>query len=125
MGWGTTLFCGIYYSKQTYKSKDSVIYAISKLEKDIEEAKAELTNLVYTTEFSKFFEGSKAEIRDNIKEILEENFSIIENSINQRASLLYLLENWDSCHTKEGKPIEPPSNIEWDTAYIEGDFIND
>jgi hypothetical protein len=40
-----------------------------------------------------------------------------------KTKLEFLIDNWDNCHNEEGLGINPPDEIEWNTAYIDGDFV--
>ena len=37
--------------------------------------------------------------------------------------LEYLRDNWEHCHNDKGLAIDPPENIQWDTAFLDGDFV--
>lgn len=123
MGWGTNLFCNIYFNKKTYRYKEQVEDDIEELDKGIKTAKDELFSLVFITDFPKFFKESEEDLYYVIQQKIKDNFDIIEDYIHQKTELLYLLNNWEACHTVSDNPISPPEGIEYDTAFISGDFI--
>lgn len=128
MGWGSTLYTSLYFSKDTFNSKYEVQSKIDELNGSIEMNKSELRDLALMTEPDKMLrydgmdEGLTATdlVRNNFNSCME----ILEEDIAQRESLLLLLEKWDECHDKEtGLAIPPPDDWKWDTAYFDGDFV--
>lgn len=76
------------------------------------------------TEPCKFF--SKNEY-DSGYSFIDQNFrdsiESLEEALYNKWELEILLENWDRCHNKEGLAIDPPDNINYDSAFMSGDFI--
>ena len=50
-------------------------------------------------------------------------FKELEECYYEKFTLELLLENWDKCHNEEGLAIPPPDDMEYDTAYLDGDYI--
>ena len=42
----------------------------------------------------------------------------------ERFKLGILLGSWEDCHNKEGLAINPPDSIQYDTAFLDGDFVH-
>lgn len=122
MGWGTTLVCGIYYNKKTYDTKYSVEEELEDLNDRLRDLREDILLLSAATDPNKVFPKSEeplTELRRRIKEDLEE----IDEVTIDIFKLELLLENWDACHDKDGYAIDTPDNIEWDSAFLYGDFI--
>ena len=123
MGWSTELFCNITFNKETYNSKNGVLNEIDHIQKCLESAKQDCRNLLLMTEPKKFC----SEDDDPIcwmTNLYNSNFELIEEYTITLYKLELLLENWDSCHNEEGLAINPPDNITWKTAFLDGDFVN-
>lgn len=122
MGWSTNLFCNIEFYKKTYNSKYEVEREIEEEKETLQTAKDTIRNLAIMTEPNKFCPEEydilawiRSEVNDNLELIEECNWTLCR--------LYYLLENWDACHNEEGLAIDPPDNIKWNTAFLDGDFI--
>lgn len=131
MGWGIYLYPQIYYSKVDFKSKWDIEREIDELKRVIKMLEDRLLSLVMTTEPNKMM--SKDEECSPQEWLLFEYRKLIEGYDDSLKGYYYelwklelLYENWDGAHNKEGKAIRPPKGIfeEWDTAYIDGDFID-
>lgn len=126
MGWSTDLLCTISFSKETYNHKDEVESKISELDRCIESCKRTIRDMALMTEPSKFIDSN-----DNtdgspyyfVTSQVEENLEALEEFIIERYKLCLLLENWEKCHNEKGLAIYPPDNIDWDSAYLSGDFV--
>ena len=123
MGWSTELFCNITFNKETYNSKYDVQQKIEDLEKMIQICKDNIRDLIMMTEPNKFCPENydayiwvSNEYRDNIDLLEEYNVELYKLNL--------LLDNWETCHNEEGLAINPPENITWKTAFLEGDFVN-
>jgi len=124
MSWSTELFCNISFNRKTYNSKYEVQDDIDDLNKQINTCKETIRDMVMITEPSKFVNKDNDEnpyffLCDNFKE----NIELLEELIIEKYKLDVLLNNWGNCHNKEGLAIYPPDEINWDTAYLHGDFI--
>lgn len=123
MAWSTELFCSISFNRETFNSRYEVECKIEEVEKCLQLAKDSLFNLAIMTEPQKFC----PEDLDPLSWVqceFRENMELIEDYIVELSNLKLLLDNWDNCHNEEGLAIYPPDNIEWDTAYLCGDFVN-
>lgn len=128
MGWSTELFCNISFNRETYNS-------LYEVEKDIDECKSmiqfyidKLRTLAVMTEPQKVLNCKDSEGFDlNPIDVINTEFdSIIEELDEYKFKLFkleYLKDNWEYCHNKEGLAINPPKDISWDTAYLDGDFV--
>lgn len=130
MGWGIYLYPQIYYSKVDYRTKWDVERAIDETKKVIKMLEEKLLSLVMTTEPNKMMpkdeECSPSEwLLFEYRNIMEGYDDSLKGYYYELWKLELLLENWDGAHNKEGKAIHPPkgSFIEWDRAYMHGDFI--
>lgn len=123
MSWSTELFCNISFNRKTYNSKGEVESDLEETNSLIDSCKKTLRDYALMTEPHKFVEKD-----DNpyftITSSVEETLKLLEEYIGERDRLLLLLENWDNCHNKEGLAIYPPDDIQWNTAYLHGDYIN-
>ena len=125
MGWSTELFCNVSYNRETFNSRGEVEDKISELDKNIESCKKTIRDMALMTEPSKFMS------RDNdespyyfVTEQVEDNLELLEEYTIERWKLSLLLENWNNCHNEEGLAIYPPDGVNWDTAYLHGDFVH-
>lgn len=123
MGWETNLFCNLTFNRQTFNSKESVQDRIDELEEEVMAAKAAIKNLILMTEPKKFCPDDREPLHWLAEEYNECMEVIIDNTI-EIYKLLVLLDNWDHCHNEEGLAINPPDDINWRTAYLDGDFVN-
>lgn len=124
MSWSTELFCNVSFNRETFNSKLEVEDRISELDSYIEAAKKRLYNLAIMTEPNKFYDkGQYDSPYSFIQDEFDSNYELLEESIEQRAKLYILLNNWDRCHTEDGLAINPPDSIKWNTAYLDGDFV--
>ena len=123
MGWNTELFCNITFNKETYNSKNEVLNEIDHIQKCLESAKQDCRNLLLMTEPKKFCPEDDDPICW-MTNLYNSNLELIEEYTITLYKLELLLENWDSCHNEEGLAINPPDNITWKTAFLDGDFVN-
>lgn len=123
MSWSTELFCNISYNRATYNSINEVKDKISELDKDIESCKKVIRDMALMTEPSKYADKDENPyyfVTERVEEALEE----LEDYLIEKYKLEILLNNWKNCHNKEGLAIYPPDDIDYDTAYLRGDFIH-
>lgn len=125
MSFGTYLTTDLYYSRKSYTSRYEVEQDLEETRKMIEMMKSRLKTFAFMTEPQKFMDKEECAdpmcfIEHGVQEALEE----LEEYIIEEYKLSILLEHWEHCHTKDGKPILPPEGFgHWDSAYIDGDFI--
>lgn len=131
MGWGIYLYPQIYYSKVDFKSKWDVEREIEDTKRVIKMLEDKLMSLVMTTEPDKMmpkdYDGSPLEwLMFSYRELMEGWDETIKSYYYELWKLEFLHENWDNAHNKDGKAVRPPKGAfkEWDTAYMEGDFID-
>lgn len=123
MGWSTELFCNISFNRETFNSKEEVESKYDDLTELIHGCEQELRDLALITEPSKFMDSNETDsyffVVNKVKECLE---NLREYTID-RYKLYLLLYNWDNCHNNEGLAIYPPDDVDWNTAYLHGDFV--
>lgn len=128
MGWSTDLFCNISFNKKTYNS-------LYEVENDIEECKSmiqlytdKLRSYALMTDPRKMLncEDCEGNPIDPIDFINTEFNRIIEEMDDYKHDLFkleYLSDNWSACHNDKGLAINPPENVHWDSAFLDGDFV--
>lgn len=125
MGWSTELFCNVSYNRETFNSRGEVEDKISELDKNIESCKKAIRDMALMTEPSKFMSKDNDESPYYfVIEQVEDNLELLEEYIVERWKLSLLIENWNNCHNEEGLAIYPPNGVNWDTAYLHGDFVH-
>lgn len=125
MSWSTELFCNLSFNRETFNSKFEVEDKIKELDECINTCKKELRDMALMTEPSKFM-GKEDESNPYlfVTSKVEDSLELLEEYTIERYKLCVLLENWDNCHNEEGLAIYPPDGINWDTAYLHGDFVH-
>lgn len=125
MGWSTDLFCNIHFHKETYNDLYVVEDKIEEYQRLIEYCKNTLRKLAYMTEPNKFYDKEDYHDADAyIHKELFDSLECLEEYYRELFKLEYLRDNWNACHTKEELAINPPEGINYDTAYLSGDFVN-
>ena len=126
MGWSTELFCNISFNRKTYNSLYEDESDIEEIKNILQMYKDRIKAYAVMTEPDKMikFDDEKydnllVQVSNDTSDMLEE----MEEYYDELFRLLYLWDNWENCHTKEGLAINPPKEITWDTAYLEGDFV--
>lgn len=124
MGWQTDLFCSLTFSRETFNSLHEVESRIEELSRYISDLKEALSNLAMMTEPSKMLslkegENPMGKINVMIKDILTD----LEDYYIERWKLEILKDRWNDCHNEDGLAIDPPENIDWRTAFLDGDFV--
>lgn len=125
MSWSTNLFCNIEFNRKTFNSKYEVEDELKDVNRTIDMCVSNLRDLAIMTEPDKFY--NKKEYDDSlcfISDQLRNSIELLEEAYIDRYKLELLLDNWDASHNKDGVAIDKPKEINWDTAYISGDFIN-
>ena len=124
MSWSTELFCNISYNRETFNSKYEVEDKLNTVNKYINDCKKVLRDLAIMTEPNKFFnDNPDSDLYNQITINFEDTIELLEEYYIEKYKLLLLLDNWENCHNKEGLAIYPPDNIDWNTAYLHGDFV--
>lgn len=124
MSWSTELFCNISYNRETFNSKYEVEDKLNTVNKYINDCKKVLRDLAIMTEPNKFFnDNPDSDPYNQITINFEDTIELLEEYYIEKYKLLLLLDNWENCHNKEGLAIYPPDNIDWNTAYLHGDFV--
>ena len=124
MSWSTELFCNISYNRETFNSKYEVEDKLNTVNKYINDCKKTLRDLAIMTEPNKFFnDNPDSDPYNQITINFEDTIELLEEYYIEKYKLLLLLDNWENCHNKEGLAIYPPDNIDWNTAYLHGDFV--
>lgn len=124
MGWQTDLFCNLTFNRETFNSLYEVENRIEELSRYISDLKEALSNLAMMTEPSKMLSLEKGEnpmgrINVMVKDILTD----LEDYYIERWKLEILKDRWKDCHNEDGLAIDPPENIDWRTAFLDGDFV--
>lgn len=118
MGWSTELFCNISFNRKSYNDKREVESDYKDVNDSIDRTKSRLLELVFTTDPQKYdSEDPAGYLRNNYEECMEN----LEETMFEKFRLGYLLDNWEYCHDKDGNAI--PGQVEWNTAYLDGDFV--
>lgn len=123
MGWSTELWCRVSFNRETYNTKWQVEQELEELNKSIERYKKCLCSLAVMTEPNKFF-PEEEDLLFKIESEIMDTLEMYELDIYKRDKLELLLENWDYCHNEKGLAIDPPENIDYNTAYLWGDFVH-
>lgn len=124
MGWQTDLFCNLTFNRETFNSLYEVENRIEELSRYISDLKEALSNLAMMTEPSKMLsleegENPMGRINVMVKDILTD----LEDYYIERWKLEILKDRWKDCHNEDGLAIDPPENIDWRTAFLDGDFV--
>ena len=122
MGWSTELFCNITFNKETFNSKVEVQDKIEELEAYLQDSKDHLRDLLMMTEPGKFCPENYDPLIWLRNEFQDAVDSIEEYSV-ELYKLRTLLVKWDTCHNEDGLAINPPKGINWETAFLSGDFV--
>lgn len=122
MGWSTDLFCNIYFHKETYNTIYQVENRIEELEEAIKRYKEKLKSLAYITEPRKFCEPED-DASCWLSGEVDQTIEFFEEDLIELYKLNLLKDNWDKCHNDKGLAIPPPKDVHWDSAFLNGDFI--
>lgn len=127
MSFGTYLFCELYFNKETYETKEQVQSDLDEVTSYIKDLETRLVNYGIMTEPDKFIK-TEEEVVNLVNVVQSEINAIIEQleeSYIDRYKLNLLLDNWDACHTPDGKAITPKFDEGKYTAFMSGDFVPD
>lgn len=123
MSWYTELFCNITFNRETFNDKSEVQDKIEEIESYLQNTKNHLRDLLMMTEPGKFCPENYDPLIWMRNEF-QDSIDLIEEYSVELYKLNLLLSNWDSCHNDDGLAIDFPEGIKWDTAFLEGDFVN-
>lgn len=124
MSWSTELFCNLSFNRETFNSKFEVKDKIEELDKYINTCKKELRDMALMTEPAKFMgKEDESDPYSFVTSKVEDSLELLEEYTIERYKLCVLLDNWENCHNEDGLAIYPPDGIEWNTAYLHGDFV--
>lgn len=128
MGWQTDLFCNITFNRKTYNSIYEVESDIEDTEKMIRYLEGRIKALALMTEPDKFFSSEEGEEKIDVMAAVSKEVSECLGELEENYIYLYKLqllrEKWDDCHNERGQAVSPPENIGWDTAFLDGDFVD-
>lgn len=126
MGFGTSLFCELYFNKETFERKDQVEERIEELNTYIKGMETKLMGLGMMTEPNKFFktEDEDGSIMDHVEFEVRNAIEELEDACIERYRLNMLLDNWKECHTSDGKAISPKFDCRKYSAFLSGDFVS-
>ena len=121
----TDLFCRISLFGETYNSLAEVERGIREASEAIQEAKSEIRDLVMMTEPRKMMSVDSGDsIYDTVVGRLNQCFDTIIEANDELFKLKHLRANWNACHDKDtGLAIPLPESIDYDAAFLDGDFI--
>lgn len=121
----TDLFCRLSFFGATYNTLEEVERGIREASEAIQEAKSEIRDLVMMTEPQKMLSVDSGDnVYDTVVERLNQCFETIINANDELFKLEHLKANWYACHDKDtGLAIPLPDNIDYDAAFLEGDFV--
>lgn len=126
MGFGTTLYTGIYYSHQIYKTKEEVQAKIDELDKGICTCQQDLHRWAAITEPAKMWKQDEAEPGETplswMINTVQSDLDALEELLFEKSKLELLLCEWDNCHDQEGNPIPLPEGCNGEKSFIESDF---
>ena len=123
MGWGTTLYTSLYFSRETFRTKYEVENALKDAKKMRDLYKDRIKAMVFMTEPNKYYSIEEGDILEQVQNDLDIQFNGLDDYNYEIYKLELLLEEWDKCHNKDGKAICPPEDMPYDTCYMSGDFI--
>lgn len=125
MSFGTYLFCELYFNRETYETKEQVQSELNNINAYIKDLEGKLLNYGVMTEPDKFIKREEDDV--NLMDLVQSEINAIigqlEESYIDRYRLNLLLDNWDSCHTPDGKAITPKFDESKYTAFMSGDFV--
>lgn len=124
MSWETRLFTSIEFNRATYNDKYDVESDLDETNGLIETCEKTIRDLVVMTEPNKFFNSEDSNPYLEMTNEYEHQIDFLKELLIKKYKLCILLDEWDNCHDIKGLAINPPDSIEYDTAYLDGDFIN-
>lgn len=125
MGFGTYLFCDLYFNRSTFETKEQVKSELEQMNSYIKDLEGKLYDFGVMTEPDKFFKSEESNINylSLIREEINDTIQELEGAYIDRYKLELLIDNWDSCHTSDGKAITPKFDESKYSAFLSGDFV--
>lgn len=124
MGWATELTTTLLFNRKTYTNKYQVESDLDLVKDNIAKVRQSLVALAVTTEPAKVIHVEDDEsVIDVVVESANELIDSLMELTYERDKLEILLDDWNDCHDKDGKPRNTPEGFE--PPYIDGDFINE
>lgn len=124
MSWSTSLFCQIEFNKQTYNSISEVYDAIWKQKEIINNCKNYIYSLAIMTQPRELLNID--DDRDPIyviSDLVSDTIQDLKEAYVRLYKLELLKDNWNNCHLPDGKAINKPKELSYDTTYLDGDYI--
>lgn len=122
MSFETSLFCRITFNRKTYNSIYDVESDIEDIKDSIDNIKNDILSLALITEPKKYCTEDEDTISYMTKRV-KDNLDNLEELYLELNDLYHLKDNWKDCHNDKGLAIPLPDNIDYDSAFLEGDFI--
>lgn len=122
MGWTTELFTNITYNRKSYNHLSEVENDYENVCDMIKHFEGDLRSVALITEPKKFCEEEQDPmwyLTNKVSECLEE----LQDLYVERYKLGILIDEWKNCHDAEGYAIPKPDNINWNTSFLEGDYV--
>lgn len=124
MSWETRLFTSIEFNRATYNDKYDVESDLDETDRLIKVCENTIRDLVVMTEPNKFFNNKESNPYLEMTNEYENQLDFLKELLIKKYKLSLLYNEWDNCHDIKGLAINPPNDIKYDTAYLDGDFIN-
>lgn len=124
MGFGTYLKTDLYFSHQTFNTRQEVMDALEKVRDSMRVGRERLKQFSLMTEPNKFCPKDEDPLWWVTNE-LDELITQYEDDAVEEFKLVLLLDNWDSCHNEEGLAIPDPNDKGETTSrsYLDGDYV--
>lgn len=123
MSFETNLFCWIDFPHKTYNAKSEVEDDLDDVIKKIERVKTKIHSFAVMTDPQKFCDDSCDSPFDWVEHEMNSCIEEYECLLFEKFCLTKLIVNWDNCHNEKGFAIPSPEGFDFDTAYLEGDFV--
>jgi hypothetical protein len=94
MGWGTTLYTSLYFSKETFRTKYEVEDALKYAKKMRDLYKDKIKAMVFMTEPNKYYSIEDGDILEQVQNDLEIQFEGLDEHSYEICKLEILLEEW-------------------------------
>lgn len=125
MSYGTYLTTTIIFNRQTFDSLWQVREALDKVNEELADAKRMIHELTMITDPSKFMAPDELErstpyewVSARTKDLLD----TIEDLAAEKYRLEILEQEWNNCHTSDGRPINAPYDTD-EFSFLDGDYL--
>ena len=127
MGFGTTIYCGIYLNRKCFENREQIEDELEKTRKIQATAKQQLYALACMTEPQKFCneEQRPQDYIDSEFATWIEEYSELTNEL---YDLELLLDNWDKATVVKDRKTYArrwPEGLEYGSAFVCGDYLPD